>query len=286
MLPNFKELVKIKDKAKKINLFSPKRHILDAGGQISNIKGRGMEFDQVRAYEIGDDVKNIHWKITAKTNEPHVKTFIEEKQKNITICVDVNEGMNFGTRNVFKSVQAARIAAIIAWKANSNNDRIGGCLFGGGKTDIIPDSKSELSILKILRKLSKNKISPNKTKLSNAIKEISKTVKNGSTIFIISDFLDIEENLTKDLSMLQSKNDVIFIAVNDPFDKELPKMGKINLNSNGKKFTFDCNNQDFQKNYQRQWQDNSEKLQTIMKNLMIPKVDISTESNILKNLRN
>ena len=282
MLPDFKELTKLKDKAKNFNLFSSKKQIIDAGGHISHIKGRGMEFDQVRTYEIGDDVKNIHWKITAKTNQPHIKTFMEEKQKNIMICVDINEGMNFGTRNIFKSVQAARVAAIIDWKANANNDRVGGCLFGGGTTEIIPDNKSDLSILKILRKLSQNKASSNKTRLSSAAKEINKIAKNGSTIFIISDFLNIEESLTKDLSMLRKKNDIIFIAINDPFDKELPKMGRVSFNNNGKKFTFDCNDKNFQNNYKQQWQENSEKLQNIMKNLMIPKVDISTDSDILK----
>jgi len=282
LLPNFQELVQIKNKSEEIYLHILKETMKDVGGHISQLRGRGMEFDKIRKYELGDDVRHIHWKITAKTGQPHIKTFIEEKQKEVMLFIDANENMNFGTKNTFKSIQAAKIASAIMWKSYKNGDKVGGCIFGNEheKISLYKTKKSDLSILQILKKLSQNLPSQSKISLSSAIKNNIASIKKNSTIFIISDFIDMDENILEPLMMLRKKAEIIFVMTRDPLDAEMPNLKNIKLRHHAHKITLN-DAKAVQNSYLEYFQNNEDILNDIMRKLKISKVEISTMDNMI-----
>lgn len=156
LYPDLNDLVRFGDL--KVHLMHPSCRSVKSkmsGGHRSSFRGQGLEFDSVREYVPGDDIRNIDWRVTARTGSPHLKIFKEERERSVVICVDMNATMRFGTRNTFKSVQAARIAALLGWSAIASQDRVSACFFGD-----IPEAiqffgpkrtgKSFCSLLKVL----------------------------------------------------------------------------------------------------------------------------------------
>lgn len=282
ILPNFKELIQLQHNSN--NLYSRflKKTMRNAGGNASHLKGRGMEFNKIRRYELGDEVRHIHWKITAKTGQPHVKTFIEEKQKEILVFIDANKNMDFGTINTFKSVQAAKIAASILWHSYKNNDKVGGCVFGSEnkKISFHQNRKSNLSILQILKELSTNQPAKLAISVSEAIKKNIQFIKKNSTVFIISDFVHIEDDLLETLCILRKKSEIIFVVVRDPFDLKLPKLRNIKFSFGKKEVILDGNTNSIENSYIKYNQENSDKMKNIMKKLGISKIEASTKDKI------
>jgi uncharacterized protein (DUF58 family) len=278
ILPEFKELVQLQHSANNSYSHLIKKTIKNIGGHLSSLKGRGMEFNKIRKYELGDDVRHIHWKITAKTGQPHIKTFIEEKQKEILLFIDANENMNFGTKNTFKSIQAARIAASIMWQSYKNKDKVGGCVFGSEdkKISFHQNKKSNLSIIQILKELSNNNPAKSSIAISTSIRKNIHLIKKNTTIFIISDFIDIDNDLLDILTILRKKSEIIFVIVRDPFDSKLPKLQNIKFNFDKEEIVLSGNDNSLQNAYTRLYQENENKINDIMRMLKISKIEVLT----------
>ena len=283
LYPDFDELLQLRSKAAQSKLvFKKKAKSSTTGDYLSPFRGQGMEFDEVRKYVIGDDIRKIDWRITARAGTPHIKLFKEERQLNILLCVDMNHTMRFGTRGTFKSVQAARCAAILGWCANNNSDAIGAYLFGDlpEKETFFYPKRSRHSLWQMLQTLAKPAESINNgyVQLSEPVEFLHKTVKSGSLVFIISDFINIDDQFQQQLCYLARKSQIILVSVNDVADMDIPQSGNILFSANEhQKLHISTDNHTGRKSYRQQWQRNRSRLNEIAAGLGINIIEIRTD---------
>jgi uncharacterized protein (DUF58 family) len=259
------------------------------GNHRSAFRGQGLEFDAVRQYVPGDDIRNIDWRVTARTGSPHLKVFQEERERPIVLCVDMNASMRFGTRNTFKSVQAARIAALLGWGGLAKQDRLSFCLFGDVEEGIqfFPPKRSKTSLLYLLKILAAIPSQRHFVPLKESLDSIFKKAHTGSLVYVISDFLEIDESFEGEdsLSRLRKKCEVVFITVNDPADQSIAPMGTVGFCLNDSEKTY-INTESVQgrKAYEEQWLAHEKKLHQLASQLKIPLIKLSTQSNLQKEL--
>lgn len=284
LYPKFNDLVALRNKK---SLFKqPSSRLLKsaiAGNHSSPFRGQGLEFDAVREYVLGDDIRSIDWRVTARTGAPHIKIFKEEKERQIIIAVDMNEEMRFGTKNTFKSVQAAYIASILSWEAIATQDRMRLCFFGDVKNGLyLTEAKrTKQSVCQMLKTLTEPPQENHHVCLNQAFTSIYQTAPAGATVYVISDFLRIE-NLEKALGLLVRKCDVVFIAVNDPADQMIPPIGHIGCFHQEQKIFINTDLQAARKVWAEQWEKNRQLLNSIVSKWNIPLIEMSTETDIRK----
>jgi len=247
------------------------------GSSRSALRGRGMEFSEVRHYQPGDDIRNIDWRVTARTQETYTKLFQEEKERPVYLLVDQRQPMFFGSKLQFKSVLAAKAAAAIAWTAFANRDRLGAIIFGShtqsdqrpklGKPTLFRflHELSEFNALLMQQYQNNNPAQQTQHRLSDMVGELQRVARPGSSIFVISDFHDFDDNTTKALSMLARHNDVSLLHVFDPFESELPDLGALSISSGVNKTQINTSSAQFRHNYVKSWLDT----QTSLKNRSI-----------------
>lgn len=289
LYPEFDELLQLGYRASKVNLMSRRNvHAIASGDHRSLFRGRGLEFEEVRAYVPGDDVRNIDWRVTARTGNPHLKLFTEERERSIIICTDVNYTMRFGTRGTFKSVQAARATALLGWAASREHNRIGGSFFGNvpsGKMFVDP-SRSRRALWRILKQLCDQKdYHDTPVMLEDHLRYLSKAVPSDALVFIISGFLTINAGLKKALSNLHRRADIVLIAVNDPADKFLPPVGHAMFKgTGGEALLVDTNDKKGRLSYEQHWTQNREELENIVFSLGLGYVPLQTSDDLYKSL--
>lgn len=208
-----------------------------SGGHLSPFKGRGLDFDEVRPYQSGDDIRNIDWNVTARTNRVHSKIFKEERERPVFIIADYRNSMHFATRGSLKSVQAARFAALSAWIAADHHNRVGGMVFTDKLQIELRPKAGYTGVLKLLRLLGKshqpdNSRQPGKSNHQNKLfHRLKKIIKPGSLIIFISDFQFINSDNLHLLQNLSRHNDFIASFVYDPLEVELPPPGHYAITS-------------------------------------------------------
>lgn len=289
LYPEFEELLQLGYRASKLNLAS-KRPVLStiSGDHRSPFRGRGLEFEEVREYAYGDDVRNIDWRVTARTGKPHLKLFSEERERSVLICNDINSTMRFGTRGTFKSIQAARAAAVLGWAASRENNRIGGSFYGnveGGQMFIDP-SRSRKAMWRMLKQLcDTNDYHAAPVLLEDHLRYLSKAVPAGALVFILSDFLSSTKNLKKALGDLHRHADVVLVSINDPADEYLPPVGPIVFTDDTReKLIVNTADKHGNQAYQKRFEKNREALQAIMNALGLGFVSLSTDRDVLSDL--
>ena len=198
------------------------RHLF-AGEYHSAFKGRGMSFSEVRDYQYGDDVRNIDWNVTARTGEPHVKIFEEERELTVMLLVDVSQSVFFGTRNAFKQEVITEICAVLAFSAINNNDKVGVLFFSDKVEQFIPPKKGKSHILRIIRELLDLEPVRKGTDLGEALRYFNNLVKKRSIAFLLSDFVD--SGYDDALRIAARRHDLIGVQVYDPLEAELPAVG-------------------------------------------------------------
>lgn len=210
-----------------------------AGSWNSAFKGRGIEFEEVRPYQVGDDVRSIDWNVTARTNQPFVKLFREEREMSVVLSVDLSESQNFGTQLQTKREMVAELGATIAMSAIRNNDKVGLTLFTDEIEKSIPPRKGSRHVLRLIRELIFCKPVGMGTNIRGAIEHLNRTCKRRAVVFLISDFQDSKfESLLK---VAKRKHDIIPVVVSDPRELEIPNVGLIRLRDSetGQVVTFD-----------------------------------------------
>lgn len=202
-----------------------------AGAYHSVFKGQGVEFDEVREYQPGDDIRTIDWNVTARTGRPHIKKFIEEREMTVMIVVDASRSCHFATTQELKSKLAAEIAAVLAFSAIKNNDKVGLVIFTENIEKFIPPRKGLQHVLRVIREVLYFKPQGRATNIKNALEFLSKVARRRSVAFIISDFFEknIAQELKKDLTIANKRHDVIAITLNDPKEFDLPDCGLLEL---------------------------------------------------------
>ncbi len=220
-----KELLK---KVRKIEIKTRRLSDHIFGGEYhSTFKGRGMTFSEVRQYQYGDDVRNIDWNVTARTNEPHIKVFEEERELTMMLMVDVSGSELFGTVGQFKNEVVTEIAATLAFSATQNNDKIGLILFSDEVELYIPPKKGRYHVLRIIRELIEFHPKSKNTNLAEALKFLSSVMKKKAIVFVLSDF--IADDYDHTLKIAARKHDVTGIRVYDKHEETIPNLGMVQM---------------------------------------------------------
>ena len=196
-----------------------------AGEYQSVFKGRGMEFDEVRQYHPGDDVRSIDWNVTARTGEPHVKSYIEERELTVMLAVDVSRSGDFGTRNRFKRELAVELAAVMSFAATTNNDRVGLLLFTDRVESLVPPRKGRSHVLRMVRDLLVFQPDGSGTDISLALDTVHRMLKRRSIIFLVSDFLADPESYRQAMLVTNRRHDVVAFDLSDPLEHEIADVG-------------------------------------------------------------
>ena len=199
-----------------------------AGEYHSAFKGRGMTFSEVREYQYGDDIRNIDWNVTARHNRPYVKIFEEERELTVMLMIDVSASRNFGTISKLKKNQITEIAAVLAFSAIQNNDKIGVIFFSDKIEKFIPPKKGRTHILHIIRELIDFYPEDKQTDIEQALEYMTNSIKKRCTCFVISDFID-EHDFAHALAIANRKHDVAALRVYDPRENQLPPVGMMYL---------------------------------------------------------
>ena len=200
-----------------------------AGEYQSVFKGRGMEFDEVRQYHPGDDVRTIDWNVTARTGEPYVKSFIEERELTVMLAVDVSGSGDFGTRNRFKRELAVELAAVMSFAATTNNDRVGLLLFTDRVELLVPPRKGRSHVLRMVRDLLVFQPVGSGTDLRLALDTVHRMLKRRSIVFLVSDFLADPESYRQAMLVANRRHDVVAFDLNDPLEQEIADVGLLAL---------------------------------------------------------
>lgn len=285
LFPDFKELVDMGRQAPGVKLVRRRKAVSTLTGDYkSPFRGRGLEFEEVRGYVAGDDVRNIDWRVTARTGAPHIKLYSEERERSVIVCIDRNDSMRFGTRGTFKSVQAARLAALIGWIAVHEGNRLGASFFGNvpnGKRFYGP-RRSRRSLWRMFHMLcDPEDHHPRPVSMDEHLMLLSRAEPPGSLIFVISDFLNPGRDIKKALSGLHKRGDVVLISVNDPADAAFSKAGTVLFSGGGAdgRFVVDTEDMRGRKAYEKQWIQNREILSDLVKVLGLGFIQVYTNSD-------
>jgi uncharacterized protein (DUF58 family) len=212
-----------------------------AGEYHSIFKGRGMEFSDVREYQLGDDIRTIDWNVTSRTGTLHVKKFVEERELTVLLMLDASGSADFGTASRFKREVAAEMGALLAFSAIKNNDRVGAIVFTDEVEMFIPPRKGRPHVLRVIRDLLYFEPKGRKTNLAMAAEYLNCVTRKRAVVFILSDFLTA--GFEKPLRVAAKKHDLIAIFISDPREREIPAVGLVELedSESGERLLVDTN---------------------------------------------
>ena len=259
------------------------------GGYVSHFRGRGVDFAEVRSYQPGDDIRSMDWRVTARTGKPHTKLYQEERERPVFFAVDFSHSMFFGTRVAFKSVIAAQLTATLAWASARQGDRVGGLVFAGAQHIDIRPANRQYGVLPLLKALSKQSATPTKPVnagyFSHALARLRHVVKPGSLIFVISDFIDFDDNAKRHISQLTLHNDVVCLFIYDNLEANAPPPNRYTISNGAELAVMDTHSRAFCQHYQQQFSQCLNTLKQTLNKYGIPLLEIATAQSVEKMLR-
>ena len=271
------ELIDMRHRVREIQLFSrPGQRSPLVGLHHSKLRGRGVDFDQVRVYQAGDDVRNIDWRVTARTQEPHTKLFHEERERPIFILVEQSQRLFFGSGLMFKSVLAAQAAALFGWAALGHNDRIGGLVFGDNEHHEIKPRRSKQSLLQLLNRLAKvnqalhTEATPGADSLGLALRRAREVLRPGSLAIVICDERSLTAQVEQHLAMLSRHCDLLLMPVSDPLDHALPAAGLLRFAQRSAQLELDTLDANLRQAYRQQAEARIERWERTRRNTATP----------------
>jgi len=290
LYPRLDDLLELRHASHTLGISS--RHLVNStfsGLYASVFRGAGVNFEEVREYREGDDIRNMDWKVTARTNSPHLKVYREERERSVVLCVDKGPHMEFGTRGTFKNIQAARAAALIGWAASRLHDRVGGMAYGDERAGLqhFRPVRGRQSLWRLLRTLAEP--GPETARsvdcLAGALQRAANGLPTGSLMFIIGDFNQESRSLETLLGNLIQRHTLVMIPVDDPADWDIPVMGHVTFaGSDGELVEVDTGNQAARKAYGAAWQNRRNALLNIVHRLGILFLPIRTDEDIHQTL--
>jgi len=253
-----------------------------AGTWHSAFKGRGIEFEEVRPYQVGDDVRAIDWNVTARSNQPFIKLFREERELAVQLLVDLSASLDFGTGEQTKRELVAELGATLAMSAIKNNDKVGLTLFTDDVENSIPARKGSRHVLRLIRELLYCKPIGTGTNLKKAIDHLNRTNKRRTVVFLVSDFQDA--NFEKPLKVASRKHDII---LNDPRESELPNVGLVRLRDaeTGEVVMLDTASRKNRELFARLNQEQAAQRDTMFRRLKLEPIHIRTGQDPIEPLR-
>jgi uncharacterized protein (DUF58 family) len=280
MIP--KEILK---KVRQIQIYTDKMvNDVLAGEYQSVFKGRGMEFDEVREYQPGDDIRSIDWNVTARTGHPFVKRFMEERELTVMLLVDVSSSGQFGSTKKLKKDIAAELCAVLAFSAIRNNDKVGLIMFTDRVEKFIPPKKGKRHVLRVIRELLYNEPESRDTDIGQALEFLNKVTLRKTVSFLVSDFFT--EGFEKDLRLSARRHDLIAVAIEDPRELSFPKMGFIELEDaeTGERLLVDTRSFRVRDRYAGATQAHTEWRRELFKSTGVDCIEINTEKPYLHEL--
>lgn len=255
-----------------------------SGEYHSVFKGRGMEFSEVREYQVGDDIRNIDWNVTARFGHPYIKIFEEERELTVMLLVDMSGSLLFGSAEKTKQRIAAELSAILAFSALKNNDKVGLILFTDQIEKFVPPRKGRSHVLRIIREVLSFAPQGNKTNLKAALEYFNHTIKKRSIAFLISDFMD--DGYEKIIRIVGRKHDLIGVVLEDPREKELPKAGLIKFRDaeTGEIRVINTSNKIVRDEFYTYRKYNEEKRRQLFVSSRIDKINVNTDQSYIKPL--
>jgi uncharacterized protein (DUF58 family) len=255
-----------------------------AGHYESIFKGRGMEFDEVREYQPGDDIRTIDWNVTARTGWLHVKKFVEERELTVLIVFDASGSFDFGTSQRLKRELAAEVGAVLAFAAIRNNDKVGLLVFTDEIEIFVPPRKGRKHVLRIIREILHFRPSKKGTNISHALEFAMRLVKRHSVMFCISDFRDTDyENA---LTIANKKHDVVAVTVTDPKELEIPPIGLIEVEDaeTGQRSLLDLRSKTASEVFRRAAAEDVESRKRVFGSAKVDQVELRTDQDYVEPL--
>ena len=298
-------LISLSRSARQLPLKAGKIRSQWSGGYLSPFKGRGMEFDEVRPYQFGDEIRNLDWRVMARTGKPYTKMFREERERSVLLFVDLNKPMFFATQKAFKSVIASYAASLLAWSANYHGDRLGGLIFSEQQHIELRPKRGKKSVIQFIQQLvehtawnsatSKNTVNENKdtnntnntdNSTEQALFRLQHVTNPGSLVFMISDFRGLSEQAKETVAQLSKHNDIVLIFVYDPIESELPPEGLYRVcNQDNNAFTLDTNNTQFRQQFHENFESRKAQLTKLCQRHGMYFLPLCTNDNILSTLQ-
>ena len=286
-------LVAIRHLAKLLPIHKQKKVLNEmAGVHTSNLRGRGVDFSEVRSYQPGDDIRAMDWRVTARTQKPHIKVFREERERPVMVICDLRASMFFGTQHAFKSVLAADIVSLFSWSALNNGDRIGALLFDDNhETDIRP-KPGRKQVMHVLHELSQfkpqsdNSAAPSSTsRLADMCRHARRVTRPGSTIYFISDWQDFDTDCERQLHQVSKHNDVVAINIFDAFEQNILPLGSYPLTDGKQRLQLECYSKSQGLKHQQAFEQRQQSLKQRTLKLGIPLISLQAQDDIITQLR-
>ncbi|MHC4435378.1 MAG: DUF58 domain-containing protein [Planctomycetota bacterium] len=280
MIP--KELIK---KIRQIQIYTARTVDASFAGQYESVfKGRGMQFDEVREYTPGDDIRTIDWNVTARTGKPYIKRYVEEREMTVMFAVDLSASGDFGTVNKMKNELAAEFCAVLAFAAAKNNDKVGLLIFTDQIELYIPPKKGIRHMLRLIRELLYFKMPRRTTDIGAALDYLAKVIRKKATIFLVSDFIETE--FKKPLSLLNKRHDVVAVSVRDRAEVALPGAGLIEFADaeTGQIILVDTSSKRFRNQYSSSSTQRFDQLKNMLRTINVDCISISTDKPYIQDL--
>jgi len=283
---SLKTLIDLAKPASSLNLQHSKNRAQQSGAYVSRFKGRGMEFDEARLYQPGDDIRSIDWRVTARTGKTYTKVFREERERPVFISVDDRLTMHFATRGVFKSVLAAKLAGLLAWAAEHHGDRIGGQLFTEQTCYELKPQNGRHAVLRFLNALVKPQTSADKQfSLSQVLARLNQHTRPGSLVYIVSDFRGINDEAETHIAKLARHCEVVLIFIYDPLESSLPVKGRFRFTDELSDVVVDGGDQKGLSEYHQRFTERQQRLECLAKKRDLAFIQCSTQDDPVQCLR-
>jgi uncharacterized protein (DUF58 family) len=281
-------LIRLSGPARAIALDVLRVRSLQTGAYVSHFRGRGMEFDESRPYQPGDDPRSIDWRVTARSTTAYTKLFREERERPVLVMVDLRSNMHFATRGCFKSVNASRAAALLSWAAHHRGDRLGGLIFGDTVHRELKPRLGRQAALRFLHELAEHpdwalpeheRTTDREAPFTLAMASLRRVARPGSLVVILSDFLGINRAAQSYLSSVARHNEVLAVVLSDPLERELPPPGRYRLVRDDDELAIDTHAQAARRDYRDAFDTRTHELEQFCHRYGIHLMPLSTDDD-------
>ncbi|HPK03741.1 MAG TPA: DUF58 domain-containing protein [Candidatus Sumerlaeota bacterium] len=274
------DLATLQQKVRRIEIVSNRLVSERVAGEYHSVfKGQGIEFEEVRPYTYGDEIRSIDWNVTARAGEPHIKRYREEREMTVFFVVDLSGSCRFGTRVEFKSELMAEVCAVLSLAAIANNDQVGLLLCTDRLEKVVPPRKGRRHVLRLIREVLAFEPQGDGTDLTRALDHLRHVLHRRAVVFVISDFLT--RGFEQSLAVVRQRHDVIAIAVEDPIEHELPDAGLIELidSETGRLTIVDSGSRRVREDYRRQVEQRRLARRRLCRKLEVDLVELRTDAS-------
>jgi uncharacterized protein (DUF58 family) len=280
------DLLLLRAAGEAIRLTAPRIRVVASGGHLSPYKGRGVEYDESRPYQPGDDLRTIDWRVTARTGKPHTKVFREERNRPVFVWLDLRRPMLFATRGAYKAVRAAEMAGLIGWSAVANGDRFGGLVFSETQHHELRPALGLRAALRLFRKVVDDSFwrtdraeAASESGAEHALLRLTRVARPGSLIFLLSDFRALGADAERHLRQLAGHCDLVLAHFFDAVEAELPPPGRYRIQSAGRTFAIETGNEAMRRRYHDRFAARVERLHALARMPGIHLIECATHAD-------